>query len=367
MPDGTGTGGVPDANTLEPEPIMKSYLKLIAVGGLALGTSLAASAADPIAKYTRHKIMDKQGGGKVAASVLMPAGWKVNDELTWINDADYPTRYRGVYSGPDGLTSVRFYHDGVGSYTRSPSYNAGERPFESVIDGLKMLVPLARPGVKYKVVAEKAQDPVKKINPYGLGDNTALIGHTGMVRAAYELNGEMVEEEFMATYTISFMQFAPDNYTIATRFQAFSVRAPKGELAQAKEHAAVIRSTCTPTLEFFNEYEQVKAILLQTGIDAILEVGRRAAIWRAVNQQISQTIVDSYWARQASQDAAANNFSDYMRGVTNYRSTSGHTMKLPSGYSNAWENGNGEVILSNNGYDPNRDLNGTWKEMNRTR
>jgi len=346
---------------------MKNFIKLPAVAMIALGATQVASAAD-IEKFTRHKVVDKQGGGRTAASVLIPVGWKVQDELTWINDADYPTRYRGVYSAPDGLTSVRFYHDGVATCYRGPNYNAGDMPFESVLDGLKMLVPLARPGVKYRITAEKAEDPVKTINPYGHGNNTALIGHTGWVRASYELNGEMVEEEFMATYTISFMQFAQNDFCTATRFQAFSVRAPKGQLAKAKEVASMIRTTCTPTIEFYNEYVQVKAILLKIGIDAILDVGKRAAIWREVNQQISQNIVDSYWQTQKSQETAENNFSDYMRGVTTYKSNDGHVMKLPNGYTTAWENKYGEVVLSNsNNFDPNRELNGNWREINKVR
>ena len=174
----------------------------------------------------------------------------------------------------------------------------------------------------------------------------------------------------------------------------------------------------------------MKAILLKTGIDAILEVRKRSDIWREVNQQISQNIVDippageseflafsqlaggrsnlnpnrsasspqgchkvcgilgilesvrtwsgatlnssrekySYWKTQRSNETSANNFSDYMRGVTPYKSTDGHVMKLPSGYTNAWENANGEVILTNtNGYDPNRELNGNWREINKVR
>jgi hypothetical protein len=71
--------------------------------------------------------------------------------------------------------------------------------------------------------------------------------------------------------------------------------------------------------------------------------------------EIINMISDSYWKGQAVQDRANQNFSDYLRGVTQSNSPyQTYPVQLPSGYKYAWAGANGSYVLSNDaGYNPN--------------
>lgn len=59
-----------------------------------------------------------------------------------------------------------------------------------------------------------------------------------------------------------------------------------------------------------------------------------------------------------------DDFSQYIRGVESYSDGSGTSYELPSYYDNAWKNGNGEIILSNEaGYNPNIGSTQNWTEL----
>jgi len=73
----------------------------------------------------------------------------------------------------------------------------------------------------------------------------------------------------------------------------------------------------------------------------------------------------SWQEREKVQDRAAHNFDNYIKGVNDYRNpNTGDTVELPSGYDNAYTNGNGQYIMSNNAnFDPNVGSNQHWQRM----
>ena len=75
----------------------------------------------------------------------------------------------------------------------------------------------------------------------------------------------------------------------------------------------------------------------------------------------------SYEQRQATQDRINQNWSQYLRGVDEYRDpVAGRAVELPSGYRNAWVNGNGEYLVTESvNFNPNVELNGNWQKMER--
>ncbi len=80
---------------------------------------------------------------------------------------------------------------------------------------------------------------------------------------------------------------------------------------------------------------------------------------------VSKSISDSYWNTQKSYDRTNQQFSDYLRGVDRY-SDGPNNIQLPSGYSQAWVNEQGEYLLSETqGFNPNQELQGNWKQLDK--
>ena len=119
------------------------------------------------------------------------------------------------------------------------------------------------------------------------------------------------------------------------------------------------------TLAFYNKFIQVTQLLSDAVYQRIYAAGQISKIISQTNDQISKTISDSYWNTQKSNERNNQQFSDYLRGVDRY-SDGQNNIQLPSGYTNAWVNDKGEYLLSEtNSYDPNQELNGNWKQLDR--
>ena len=95
----------------------------------------------------------------------------------------------------------------------------------------------------------------------------------------------------------------------------------------------------------------------------IRNAGEVSRIISQTNNEISDMIMDSYNKRQETMDHIHENYSDYIRGVEQYRDPfDNKPVELPSGYQYRWRNRLGETIISNNPDDnPNKYSNSDWQ------
>ena len=88
----------------------------------------------------------------------------------------------------------------------------------------------------------------------------------------------------------------------------------------------------------------------------------------AMSRQRTQDELWDRWSRrQDTMDRAADQCSQALRGVDSYVDpSSGRSTELPGGYGQAWTNGLGEYIVSDDPtYDPNLTTNASWTPMRR--
>ena len=94
----------------------------------------------------------------------------------------------------------------------------------------------------------------------------------------------------------------------------------------------------------------------------------------AMSQQISRnndamiaSIDKNYEQANATYKSNSDDgFSQYIRGVENYKDESGGTYELPSSYNTAWKGNNGEIILTNEtNYNPNIGSTQNWEQLNK--
>lgn len=93
----------------------------------------------------------------------------------------------------------------------------------------------------------------------------------------------------------------------------------------------------------------------------------RARIWREAQQEISRIYSQAWQQQQRVQSGLAQQYSQYIRGVETYVDRiSGERVELASGHGQAWSNGRGEYILSNDtNFNPSIAFRERWEEMPR--
>lgn len=81
----------------------------------------------------------------------------------------------------------------------------------------------------------------------------------------------------------------------------------------------------------------------------------------------SDSIMDGYFERSAAYDRMGESYSEAIRGVDSYVDpTSDFSPQLPGGYDQAWGNGLGEYIVSNDHlFDPNLNSAMNWTQLER--
>ena len=97
------------------------------------------------------------------------------------------------------------------------------------------------------------------------------------------------------------------------------------------------------------------------------EAMKRAQIWQEVSNYTGEIITSQYRAQQEIQDRLASSYSQSVRGLQTYVDpSSGGRVELTGGYSQAWSNGRGEYILSDDpNFNPAVQLHEQWTELQR--
>jgi hypothetical protein len=117
--------------------------------------------------------------------------------------------------------------------------------------------------------------------------------------------------------------------------------------------------------QWFAKVVNTKEYLAQMAIRGIQAVGRAGEIAAKAGSDLRAEQQADWERRQAAQDRAAENFTDYVRGVERFTDPhAGTEVELPSGYGYAWANDLGEyVITASPSYNPNLESNQHWEPM----
>jgi hypothetical protein len=107
-------------------------------------------------------------------------------------------------------------------------------------------------------------------------------------------------------------------------------------------------------------------LLAITGLALNLGVSEASAQSRSTraSNPAAATIRSAYQNRQATMDRVNQNFSNYIRGVQQYRTPYGGRVTLPSHYSSTWGTAGGRYVQSHRaGYNPNVGSNLNWYRL----
>ena len=84
------------------------------------------------------------------------------------------------------------------------------------------------------------------------------------------------------------------------------------------------------------------------------------------NDQISDSLYQSYKQRDAIYDRISDNWSDAIRSVDTYKDPiNGVEVEVPNTYDKAWTNGNDYIFSNDHFFDPNQHAGGSWTPLER--
>ncbi|MEP6690358.1 MAG: PDZ domain-containing protein [Gemmatimonadaceae bacterium] len=359
--------------------------------------------------YYRMKwvpLLDRHGFGEPVevARFLIPADWTFEGGVEWgpaTGCTANLVRVSGHASSPDGSSSFEFFTPYTWQWHDDPMNQASGRQSMQLQPALRPcdmsqpvgaadfiqngVIPRFRRGAQ--VVRVEPLPQVAQAQQAMLQSQNAQMIQAGAVKGvrvdaakvvlAYQVGGQPVEEWITGTVEIiahpAYSASAAMNGGMA-QVQSYNItagnltamRAPAGELERRSKLYATIVGSTRPNLQWIVAAQQILA-----GIGSAQQQGAmdRAAIWRKAQGEISESIVAQYNAQQAVQDRLAGQYSQSVRGRETFIDPSSHErVELTAGYNQAWSNGKGEYILSDDpNFDPTKDLHETWTELRRPR
>ena len=342
--------------------------------------------------FVAHTVSDPQQGGLAVGVFTAPDTWKVDSQVVWNyahttvpvaislqveNPAnaealfDYPT-WDFFCLRPDGT----YYQPGqnYGGLIFAHQQETPARTLGYYVQQLRGHEP------QFKIVGSKDLPDL----PAALKLPPAENQHGIAVKAAYEFNGQPVDEEFYAVYySVNIPYDGPQGRTWQINWGLFylhSFRAPAGTLDRRRPVFAAIVKSFRPNPAWQDRRKAIQAYLadqfnrqLQAGYDSIAAAGRLSKQISANSDAFLASVDHQLAASRASGASSAatteprsstDKFDDYVRGVDTtddpYYGTSQHS----STEQYHWTDGYGNYRNSNDAsYDPNHAETGDWQLM----
>lgn len=355
-------------------------ISLTAVG-LFMVVAVATAEADTL-RFRRVSVIDRPDmiGGE-AMTFLCPADWQTAGGVVWREHPTSPATAHLRVFNPRGLEQVESFPTlgfsyggtlGPGTYFPIGSNYMGNEvrpPVHDAIQYLKeIILPRYRAGVQAQLVSvqelpEWAQTVAAQMEQL---PGLQMAFSAGKVRIAYPHAGQAAEEDLYCVLQTMFLPAAGNMY-IQTGERAHGLRAARGQLDQQNKIMQTIVTSARVNLQWFNKYTQLCQVLYQIQMQRIKTAGRISQIISQTHNEISDMIHQSWERRQASEDRIHKQWTNYIRGVEEYYNPiERRPVELPSGYREAWINGQGEYILTDNpNFNPNVQIGGNWQKLQR--
>ena len=225
----------------------------------------------------------------------------------------------------------------------------------------------------YQMVQQINQQDQQMQMQYGTGYSFQVSFDTQAtkVRVSYEENGQRYDETILITWGawVNYLngQVSGGMWSIQ---EMRAARAPAGQDHLNDPQIMAIFSSATPNPQWTQEMHKYWAELARIRNKGAQD---RQDSWRRHNAKMQEirsetnAIINNGWhERQAIQERGVEKVIDTLTDQTAYTTSAGEKVKLPSYWNDAYTDGNGNYIMSN---DPSFDavnnphLNGSWQRL----
>lgn len=378
-------------------PLASPRRTLIGAALLAgLCASLPAQAAPgrtDALRVQRAEIIDARGFEKpmVAATLMVPAGWKHSGEVQWSigRQCGKPYGLRLQASAPDGGDAIELALPeawGVTNYG-SPLGDCPQAGFRNARDYLASWIGRHRKDarlVEYKPRPDKSQ--VLAQNQWNGGSLRSWVD-SGQALIAYRQGGREMHELMVANVAFSQTRLAGINGQVLESLQGHALgvlgwRSASGPVPQ--RHFDLMWATLKTAPEWqarINAAEQqmaaenaatqaqISRMQAESSRETLAHIKRRGEIRNEAMQETARMRNETWRAGQATQDRMHKDTVRTIREVQGYRDPrSGGVVELPQHYDHAWQLRDGSYVLTDDpNFDPRRDIGVAGEKLQRTR
>lgn len=299
-------------------------------------------------KYELAVIKD---GADDACIYTVPAGWSKEGTLKWIAaGVPYPLISALTYS-PDRTKSMGWVPMLSFKWDKGPMGEQGVR-FGGGLDVVNWIFSQNKEVSNFQIIDQQIQ-PAQSQFPGGIVQNSTQKAETAAVRATWTEKGVEKEGLIVCKIDISDMAFEYGQSQLSS-VSLLMYATPKGQLMNAD----FIRwgTMFFKSLQIPPSYARK---IGQAAFDASQE-NRKIAL------QQNDDIMKRYWDQQRSNEHRADQFDQYIRGVTEQSGPDGRKYIVPNNGQN-WVGPGGQIINSTDpNFDPNNDPNGgggNWSQL----
>lgn len=350
----------------------KRYIAATLLMAFSMLFCVSLSAAAPL-HMKCFTIADPAMGGIPAFRVLAPAEWQVSGGVVWDSRLANLVTADVAIRAADGSAGffvhpARLFISGQIEY----QWPRGQLYLGMVVMPLpdspaafvqQIVLPEQRPGARNLRLVNSEDLPAwaETIAAANRQPGGVTRGYGTRARFAYTEDGVAWEEDFYCVVLVSRPDMGPSTlFWLADR--NLSVRARAGRLDALTAMANAFVNSFRVDRDWYMRFVQAQQQWIAARQQGIANAG---ALSRAISRSsdaATDSLMQSWKARQQAEDRASREFSEYIRGTENYYDTvNGHAVELPGGYENVWTNSLGEYVLSNEtGYNPNQHANTGW-------
>lgn len=332
---------------------------------------LAGSALATTYPMTMHTVVDDKGVHGVAFRYLAPKGWKTQAHLTWTGNLLAPTLLTLVANSPDDrfgyatFSSLDFPFNGHGpSPYGGGGYQVGKQPPRVLSDYLLEQLKAVMPKTSFTVTKRDDKPLTGSDLPFrrnfGMASQIEFAYTDEKGRACAGVMAARCDGEVQQTDggmgAIYGGDWRVDNLVM--------VSGPKGEEKQALKYFALSVPTITATRPFAAlRYAYVDMLNEKLKADTAAMLQRSQAMLKANRERFDQ--YNAQWREhEAATDKASRDFCDYVGDVERFRGMNGEEIKATATPGGAWQDPNGNVILSDDPhYNPNRPGSPVWNKL----
>jgi hypothetical protein len=343
--------------------------------------------------FRNQIVMDRQFLGMEAFRLLVPKDWTFSGGVTW-NFAKNPPEPFSVYTvcSPDGLSVIQqFGHMNMywcqDQMSQSSYAQAGFTILQPLgaIDFLQtVFIPQARPGVSdLKILETQSLPPLAQyilqlnhmmldifaqISPFTFAYESRA--DAARIKVEYTQNGRRMMEDFTSSITY-FISYLPTTSgmslpSISWTPTVCSFRAPAEEMPGKIKMFQIAFYSRFDNPVWNVSYTRLAATVTREKLRQQQAIFARWQQIRQTQQEIDDIIWKTYENRSRSYDRMFDNYSQALRGVDTYVDpVNNWKIELPTGYDNAWTNGNEYVFSDNPNFNPNAGSILDWQKMDR--
>jgi len=304
--------------------------------------------------FARASVVDAQTQMD-AVACLVPEGWKTAAWSKWVRtDFIEPFKYALVVSDTDTVNRIEVYPT-LSYFTSTERLTAmpdapdkaelmySPQLASTAVDAIRdFLIPSFRPGLRDLRLKEYVPlSSLDDVDPDGKPESK----ETGVVRIAYELGGEAVEEIFFATLSKHLVPV--DKYDTQCRWHienAVSCRAHEGYLDDQLKNLQTLVGSMRYGYSWLLKYDRALRQIRHLQRDTLSVSELTAALSEQPTDAGEAPDVFQLFQRRLARRASV--YNGYQSLLQNYVDNTGEFVQLPKGFAMAWKSDDNRYILT---------------------